>query len=114
MQSESQATFFFFSGNDGYAKVEIIINSDQSWYIVLDGKKRDNAKILGEWADIPGVITLVSELQLLMSTGGVRIKILKMLFRLMKMNQSFIQRVMMEQLTLCVGTLIFMKKLSDP
>ena len=34
----------------------------------MDGKKRDNAKILGEWADIPGVITLVSELQLLMST----------------------------------------------
>lgn len=68
MQSESQATFFFFSGNDGYAEVEIIINSDQSWYIVLDGKKRDNAKILGEWADIPAVITLVSELQLLMST----------------------------------------------
>ena len=59
---------FFFSGNDGYAEVEIIINSDQSWYIVLDGKKRDNAKILGEWADIPDVITLVSELQLLMST----------------------------------------------
>ena len=58
---------FFFSGNDGYAEVEII-NSDQSWYIVLDGKKRDNAKILGEWEDIPGVITLVSELQLLMST----------------------------------------------
>ena len=62
-----QATFFF-SGYDGYAELEIIINSDQSWYIVLDGKKRDNAKILGEWADIPGVVTLVSELQLLMST----------------------------------------------
>lgn len=58
----------FFSGNDGYAEVEIIINSDQSWYIVLEGKKSDNAKILGEWADIPGVITLVSKLQLLMST----------------------------------------------
>ena len=37
---KSGRLFFFFSGNDGYAEVEIIINCDQSWYIVLDGQKK--------------------------------------------------------------------------
>lgn len=59
---------FLFSGNKGYAELEVVINRDQSWCIILDGRIHHNAKLLSDWAEIPDVLTLVSELQLLMST----------------------------------------------
>lgn len=56
---------FLFSGNDGYAEVEVIINCDKTWLIVLEGKVKCSAKL--EWADIPSHLTTVSELEELMS-----------------------------------------------
>jgi len=55
---------FYFSGNDGYAKVEVIINSDLTWFIALEGKVKHTANL--EWADASNFITNVSELERLM------------------------------------------------
>ncbi len=35
---DKSAHLFHFSGNDGYAEVEVIINSDKTWIVMLDGK----------------------------------------------------------------------------
>ena len=61
---DKSAHLFHFSGNDGYAEVEVIINSDKTWIVMLDGKLKCNANL--EWADIPKHINLVSELQQLL------------------------------------------------
>lgn len=58
------AHLFFFSGNDGYAEVEVIINCDKTWIIILEGKLKCNANL--EWADVPIHITSISELQQLL------------------------------------------------
>jgi hypothetical protein len=59
--NDNSVHLFHFSGNDGYAEIEVINNSDKTWIIMLEGKLQCNANL--EWADIPLQLNLVSELQ---------------------------------------------------
>lgn len=54
-----------FSGNDGYAEVEIIINTDFTWHIVLEGRVKSTDNL--DWADIPNHIKTVASLENLLS-----------------------------------------------
>ena len=112
---DESAHLFLFSGNDGYAEVEVIIRSDKTYIIMLEAKPKCSANL--EWAGVPMRINSVSDLEQLLSViqgaricKGCPLEPFKSIIPSAIVNQYFLQKPKKLGLILRIASHISIKK----